>query len=86
MTPLHRNGLLNQHFKPDHIVEIEDSDTDSDIGSIVSVTFTVYLQTRNDPDDSEEEVDPFAEDPFADRPGTLTDESVYTAPENPETP
>src|SRR6266566_1563103 len=53
----------------DRIVEIEDNDTDSDTGSIVSVTFTVYFQTKDDPDDSEEEVDPFAEDPLADRPG-----------------
>ncbi|SRR6266699_4323046 len=72
--------------QPNRIVEIEDSDTDSDIGNIVSITSTAYPQTRDDLDDFEEEVDPFAEDPLADRPGTPTDESVYTAPESPETP
>jgi len=46
---------------------------------------TIDLQARNDPYDSEEEVDLFA-DPFADRPDSPTDENVYTASESPEIP
>ncbi len=78
-------------LQPDPIVEIEDSDDDSDTGSIVSINLTAELQARNDLDDFEEEVDPFAEDlltedPFADPPDSPIDENVYTAPESLETP
>src|SRR6266699_2838121 len=59
-----------------NIVEIN-SDDNSDTGSIVSIPSTADPQARNDLYNSKEEVDPFAEDPLADRPDSSTDESVY---------
>ncbi len=55
------------------------------MGNIVSIPPTADPQAKTDPYNSEEEVDPFA-DPFANRPDSLTDESVYTASESPEIP
>ncbi len=72
-------------LQPDPIVEIN-SDDDSDTGSIVSIPPTADPQPRDDLYDSEEEEDPLAEDPFADRPELSTDESVYTASESSEIP
>src|SRR6266566_5035589 len=65
--------------QPD-IVEIN-SDDNSDTESIVSIPSTADPQARNDLYDSKEEVDPFAEDPLADRPESPTDKNVYTASE-----
>ncbi len=67
-----------QLLQPDPIVEI-DSNDDSDTGSIVSISSIADLQPRDDPDDSEEEVDL-----FVDHPDSPTNKNVYTASENPE--
>src|SRR6266566_3362024 len=68
---------LLQLLQPD-IVEIN-SDDNSDIKSIVSIFLTADPQIKNDLYDSKKEEDPLAEDPFADRPDSPTNESVYTA-------
>ncbi len=52
----------------------------------MSITSTTDPQAKNDLYDSKEKVDPLMEDPFADRPDSPTDESVYTASESPEIP
>ena len=68
-----------QPLQPDPIVEIENNDDDSDIRNIVSIIFIADPQVKDDPDNSEKEVDL-----FADRLESPTNESVYTVPESPK--
>ncbi len=57
----------------------------SKIAIPIAIFFTIKPQVKDDSDDSEKEVDPFEENPFADRPETFIDESVYIVLESPET-